>query len=232
MNRRTLRVRVLRMPLALLEFIPNSTHDISSNPSPAKQFLFNTTDSVLFCRRSCSRALRMKGKVESDDRLVNEFIPQTSFRFIRLDYIILNFEYMIFKEEIICTNESSVLKYYCVKVYNGYEDPTTEKLSPMPIRTIFFPIWLFHTVVARGRFSLPAPAVPYNRHDTSKFTKAYTREDRRLRAGHLQVRVQANVRELGLMREGNEMKRGKKANENMHSIYGLCLNLSLHGTLV
>ncbi|KAM7485263.1 hypothetical protein LguiA_001272 [Lonicera macranthoides] len=26
--------------------------------------------------------------------------------------------------------------------------------------------------------------------DTSKFTKAYTREDRRLRAGHLQVRVQ------------------------------------------
>ncbi|KAM7479733.1 hypothetical protein LguiA_027946 [Lonicera macranthoides] len=30
--------------------------------------------------------------------------------------------------------------------------------------TIFFPIWLFHTVVARGRFSLPAPAVPYNRH--------------------------------------------------------------------
>ncbi|KAM7497741.1 hypothetical protein LguiA_022155 [Lonicera macranthoides] len=94
------------------------------------------------------------------------------------------------QEEIICTNESSVLKYYCVKVYNGYEDPTTEKLSPMPIRTIFFPIWLFHTVVARGRFSLPAPAVPYNRHDTSKFTKAYTREDRRLRAGHLQVRVQ------------------------------------------
>ncbi|KAM7526510.1 hypothetical protein LguiA_016412 [Lonicera macranthoides] len=97
-------------------------------------------------------------------------------------------------KEIICTNESSVLKYYCVKVYNGYEDPTTEKLSPMPIRTIFFPIWLFHTVVARGRFSLPAPAVPYNRHDTSKFTKAYTREDRRLRAGHLQVRVQATIR--------------------------------------
>ncbi|KAM7511403.1 hypothetical protein LguiB_010278 [Lonicera macranthoides] len=97
-----------------------------------------------------------------------------------------------FPEEIICTNESSVLKYYCVKVYNGYEDPTTEKLSPMPIRTIFFPIWLFHTVVARGRFSLPAPAVPYNRHDTSKFTKAYTREDRRLRASHLQVRVQEN----------------------------------------
>ncbi|KAM7478425.1 hypothetical protein LguiA_026638 [Lonicera macranthoides] len=31
---RTVRVRVLRMPLALLEFVPNSTHDISSNPSP------------------------------------------------------------------------------------------------------------------------------------------------------------------------------------------------------
>ncbi|GAV61573.1 Tmemb_185A domain-containing protein/zf-C3HC4_3 domain-containing protein [Cephalotus follicularis] len=30
--------------------------------------------------------------------------------------------------------------------------------------TIFFPLWLFHAVVARGRFSLPAPSVPHNRH--------------------------------------------------------------------
>ncbi|XP_002511976.2 uncharacterized protein LOC8286742 [Ricinus communis] len=29
---------------------------------------------------------------------------------------------------------------------------------------IFFPLWLFHGVVARGRFSLPAPSVPHNRH--------------------------------------------------------------------
>ncbi|KAL3529315.1 hypothetical protein ACH5RR_008637, partial [Cinchona calisaya] len=29
---------------------------------------------------------------------------------------------------------------------------------------IFFPLWLFHAVVARGRFSLPAPAVPHDRH--------------------------------------------------------------------
>ncbi|GER38624.1 transmembrane Fragile-X-F-associated protein [Striga asiatica] len=29
---------------------------------------------------------------------------------------------------------------------------------------IFFPLWLFHTVVARGRFSLPAPSVPHDRH--------------------------------------------------------------------
>ncbi|XP_057951753.1 uncharacterized protein LOC131146288 isoform X2 [Malania oleifera] len=29
---------------------------------------------------------------------------------------------------------------------------------------IFFPLWLFHAVVARGRFSLPAPSVPHNRH--------------------------------------------------------------------
>ncbi|KAK4801145.1 hypothetical protein SAY86_021632 [Trapa natans] len=28
---------------------------------------------------------------------------------------------------------------------------------------IFFPLWLFHFVVARGRFSLPAPSVPHNR---------------------------------------------------------------------
>ncbi|KAK8478866.1 hypothetical protein V6N12_058112 [Hibiscus sabdariffa] len=29
--------------------------------------------------------------------------------------------------------------------------------------TIFFPLWMFHGVVARGRFSLPAPTVPHNR---------------------------------------------------------------------
>ncbi|XP_062157902.1 uncharacterized protein LOC133865495 isoform X2 [Alnus glutinosa] len=29
---------------------------------------------------------------------------------------------------------------------------------------IFFPLWIFHAVVARGRFSLPAPSVPHNRH--------------------------------------------------------------------
>lgn len=28
---------------------------------------------------------------------------------------------------------------------------------------IFFPLWLFHAVVARGRFSLPAPSVPHGR---------------------------------------------------------------------
>lgn len=31
-------------------------------------------------------------------------------------------------------------------------------------RIIFFPLWVFHAVVARGRFSLPAPSVPYDRH--------------------------------------------------------------------
>ncbi|MCL7042043.1 hypothetical protein MKW94_029673 [Papaver nudicaule] len=30
--------------------------------------------------------------------------------------------------------------------------------------TIFSPLWLFHTIVARGRFSLPAPSVPHDRH--------------------------------------------------------------------
>ncbi|XP_010537432.1 PREDICTED: uncharacterized protein LOC104812130 [Tarenaya hassleriana] len=29
---------------------------------------------------------------------------------------------------------------------------------------IFLPLWVFHAVVARGRFSLPAPAAPRNRH--------------------------------------------------------------------
>ncbi|CAA6664303.1 unnamed protein product [Spirodela intermedia] len=29
---------------------------------------------------------------------------------------------------------------------------------------IFAPLWLFHIVVARGRFSLPAPALPHGRH--------------------------------------------------------------------
>lgn len=31
-------------------------------------------------------------------------------------------------------------------------------------RVIFFPVWTFHAVVARGRFSLPAPSAPHNRH--------------------------------------------------------------------
>ncbi|OVA06753.1 Transmembrane Fragile-X-F-associated protein [Macleaya cordata] len=29
---------------------------------------------------------------------------------------------------------------------------------------IFSPLWLFHTLVARGRFSLPAPSIPHGRH--------------------------------------------------------------------
>lgn len=29
---------------------------------------------------------------------------------------------------------------------------------------VFFPLWLFHAVIARGRFSLPAPAIPHDRH--------------------------------------------------------------------
>eukprot|EP00250_Pteridium_aquilinum_P016093 c22936_g1_i1 orf=986-2317(+) len=31
-------------------------------------------------------------------------------------------------------------------------------------RWIFSPLWLFHGIVARGRFSLPAPSVPHDRH--------------------------------------------------------------------
>lgn len=37
----------------------------------------------------------------------------------------------------------------------------------MPCRMVFFPVWIFHAVVARGRFSLPAPSVPHNRHVSS-----------------------------------------------------------------
>ncbi|EPS60469.1 hypothetical protein M569_14335, partial [Genlisea aurea] len=29
---------------------------------------------------------------------------------------------------------------------------------------VFLPLWLFHGVVARGRFSLPAPSIPHGRH--------------------------------------------------------------------
>lgn len=31
-------------------------------------------------------------------------------------------------------------------------------------RLIFSPVWLFHAVVARGRFSLPAPSMPHGRY--------------------------------------------------------------------
>ncbi|KAK4263746.1 hypothetical protein QN277_029121 [Acacia crassicarpa] len=30
--------------------------------------------------------------------------------------------------------------------------------------TVFSPLWLFHSVVSRGRFSLPAPSMPHDRH--------------------------------------------------------------------
>jgi len=29
---------------------------------------------------------------------------------------------------------------------------------------IFLPLWIFHIIVARGRFSLPAPVPPHDRH--------------------------------------------------------------------
>ncbi|ONM08413.1 Protein binding protein [Zea mays] len=29
---------------------------------------------------------------------------------------------------------------------------------------IFIPLWLFHGIVARGRFSMPAPSLPHGRH--------------------------------------------------------------------
>ena len=31
-------------------------------------------------------------------------------------------------------------------------------------RWIFAPLWIFHAIVARGRFSLPAPCSPHDRH--------------------------------------------------------------------
>ncbi|KAM7484518.1 hypothetical protein LguiA_000527 [Lonicera macranthoides] len=35
---------------------------------------------------------------------------------------------------------------------------------PYPWWFVFAPLWLFHVVVARGRFSLPAPSMPHDRH--------------------------------------------------------------------
>ncbi|KAK6921125.1 Transmembrane Fragile-X-F-associated protein, partial [Dillenia turbinata] len=40
----------------------------------------------------------------------------------------------------------------------------SEKLNEAKQKVIFFPLWLFHVVAARGRFSLPAPSVPHGRH--------------------------------------------------------------------
>ncbi|XP_042407096.1 uncharacterized protein LOC121996973 isoform X2 [Zingiber officinale] len=36
--------------------------------------------------------------------------------------------------------------------------------TPYSWWTIFVPLWLFHAVTARGRFSLPAPSLPHDRH--------------------------------------------------------------------
>ncbi|KAJ0442773.1 putative transmembrane Fragile-X-F-associated protein [Helianthus annuus] len=39
----------------------------------------------------------------------------------------------------------------------------TDLANPDSKRVIFFPLFLFHAVVARGRFSLLAPSVPHGR---------------------------------------------------------------------
>ncbi|XP_054809378.1 uncharacterized protein LOC129311250 [Prosopis cineraria] len=39
-----------------------------------------------------------------------------------------------------------------------------DRVVPYSWWIIFSPLWLFHGVVARGRFSLPAPSMPHDRH--------------------------------------------------------------------
>ncbi|KAK8921940.1 hypothetical protein KSP39_PZI020649 [Platanthera zijinensis] len=39
-----------------------------------------------------------------------------------------------------------------------------DRRAPYPWWIIFAPLWIFHAVVARGRFSLPAPSIPHDRH--------------------------------------------------------------------
>lgn len=39
-----------------------------------------------------------------------------------------------------------------------------DHIVPYSWWVVFLPIWLFHAVIARGRFSLPAPVVPHDRH--------------------------------------------------------------------
>uniref|UniRef100_A0A803NC63 Uncharacterized protein n=1 Tax=Chenopodium quinoa TaxID=63459 RepID=A0A803NC63_CHEQI len=54
-----------------------------------------------------------------------------------------------------------------VRNYNLLPDPLARgciEQRYMRQGTVFLPIWLFHAVVARGRFSLPAPSVPHDRH--------------------------------------------------------------------
>lgn len=47
-------------------------------------------------------------------------------------------------------------------------------------RIVFFPIWTFHAVIARGRFSLPAPSVPHNRHVCLNVSLPRWRKSKRL----------------------------------------------------
>ncbi|KAM7271515.1 hypothetical protein ACFE04_030729 [Oxalis oulophora] len=39
-----------------------------------------------------------------------------------------------------------------------------DRSLPRPWWFVFAPLWLFHAVVTRGRFSLPAPSMPHDRH--------------------------------------------------------------------
>ncbi|PPD72722.1 hypothetical protein GOBAR_DD30375 [Gossypium barbadense] len=52
-----------------------------------------------------------------------------------------------------------VLKLHHAFSYSWWTEPAC-----ICCRLVFAPLWLFHSVVARGRFSLPAPAIPHDRN--------------------------------------------------------------------
>ncbi|MCI09492.1 baculoviral IAP repeat-containing protein, partial [Trifolium medium] len=51
--------------------------------------------------------------------------------------------------------------FFITRFGSGYRTTYPDTVSSP--RTVFLPLWLFHVVVARGRFSMPAPSMPHGR---------------------------------------------------------------------
>lgn len=66
-------------------------------------------------------------------------------------------------------------------------------------RIVFLPLWLFHAVVARGRFSLPAPSVPHDRHVCPYFSSYFWNNiDHTNSASLVEVELQLQVYMLSM----------------------------------
>ncbi|KAL5726061.1 hypothetical protein ACHQM5_009132 [Ranunculus cassubicifolius] len=94
-----------------------------------------------------------------------------NFRYIRLSpvYLIwISFEYHAIFERIGDAFSFMHVKEYIIIIiimtsFSKVEGKKRKYVAPS-FAAVFSPLWLFHATVARGRFSLPAPSMPRDRH--------------------------------------------------------------------